>query len=517
MNDTAIHKTAEAYRTADTARPRRSPEWPKYVLSAVILLAGGAIMGWLAGFRKGLPRRESDALLPLVQVAPVERFTGNLDLVVSGTVVPYREIRVGAEVPGRILKKFPICQAGNVVKKGTRLLEIDPQNLQMEIKTLDSELLQADKTMVETEEEIRGASKSLEIAKGDYQLQQSEFRRFENLKRSVSATELDQARRNLLNSQAQLTVRQNTYDMLLARKERLKASKLLIENRKERARLDLDRTVIVAPDDGVIVREFVEQGDYVTQAQQLFLFEDTSRAEIICNFTPRELAWLKHYATPESFYNPDTDACTVYELPRVEVDVFEQHAPAIRWKGILERFDGIGRNEMTKMIPCRIGVEQPIVPTTDATRGLVRGMYVKCRIVISDHGGDGELVAFPESGLRPGDFVWVVRDNRLKRIDLRVVDRSPVRETMSAEKLVVVELGNSGLQLGDQIVISPLPHPIDGGRVNLAASQTEEGTVNQAASSMRSDDPTVAGERSSTKKDTRAQADLATPRDRSRP
>jgi multidrug efflux pump subunit AcrA (membrane-fusion protein) len=517
MNDTAIHKTAEAYRTADPVRSRRSPDWPKYVISAVILLAGGAIMGWLSGFRKGLPTRESDALLPLVQTVPVERFVGDLDLVVSGTVVPYREIKVGAEVPGRILKKYPICKAGNVVKQGTSLLEIDPQNLQMEIKTLDSELLQADKTMVETEEEIRGAGKSLEIAKGDYQLQQSEFRRFENLKRSVSATELDQARRNLLNSEAQLTVRQNTYDMLLARKERLKASKMLIENRKERARLDLERTVIVAPDDGVIVRELVEEGDYVTQAQQLFTFEDTSRAEVICNFTPRELAWLRQYAPPDSFRDADSGVGSVYELPQVEVDVFEQHAPAIRWRGTLERFDGIGRNEMTKMIPCRIGIEQPVVPTSDASRGLVRGMYVKCRIVISDHGRGGELVAFPESGLRPDDYVWVVRDKRLKRIDVRVIDRSPVRQSMSAEKLVVVELGNSGLQIGDQIVISPLPYPIDGGRVILASDPPGEGTDNQAVSSVQSDDPAVAGERTPATKNTRAQADLSTPRDRSRP
>ncbi len=453
-------------------RPNRKlslPEAAKYTISAIILAVGlvGAFL--LYQLRESTGRQESDALIPLVETAAVTDFQGELDLVVSGTVVPFREIRISAQVGGRIKKKYPECEAGTYVREGTKLLEIDPEDYQLEIKTMNSEILQADRTLEETEEEIRGAVRNLEIAQTDMKLRKQEYQRYDRLKDSLSATEYDAAKRNLLNTESQLTERKNIIDMLHAKRERLKATRALINNRLEKAELDLDRTIVKAPVDGVVVRESVEQGDFVNVASELLTFEDTSRAEVLCTLTPGELDWLRQRAPQESLVDAAQFGASVYQLPRVPVEIFEQPHPEAIWKGVLERFDGIGRNEMTKSIPCRIVVGNPVLDAESRRRVLVRGMYVKCRVVIPVDGREMQLAAFPTIAVRPGDYVWIVRDEKLKKLDIQVVDRTPLERDPN-KKLVVVSMVGDGLKIGDQVVVSPLPQPTEGGRVLLRDS-----------------------------------------------
>ncbi len=454
-----------------TARRGPSLSEPlKYTISTVLVLTGVAIAVLLYQLREPTGETESDALIPLVDTSDVIKFDGDLDLLVSGSVVPYREIRIGAQVSGRIRKKYPGSEAGDFVKQGIRLLEIDPEDYLLEIKTMNSEILQARRTLEETEQEIRGALKSLEIAQTDHRLQKSEFARFQRLQGSLAATEFDQAKRSLLNSESQMTTRQNTYDMLLARKSRLEATLELIQNQLEKAELNLKRTIITAPVDGVIVRESVQQGEYVTVASELFVFEDTSRAEVLCNLTPGELAWLRQHAPRDVLAESAQEVAGVYEVPKVDVEIFEQTEPETTWMGKLERFDGIGRNEMTKSIPCRIVVENPVTVAPDGRRHvLVRGMYVKCRVVLPGKGSHLQLASFSTKGIQPGDYVWVVRDKTLRRFDVNVVDRTPCTRGQT-EKMVVVALDGDGLMEGDQIVVSPLPQPVEGGNVILRES-----------------------------------------------
>ena len=456
------------------------PEVAKYLLSLVILLGAAGIMFWLYSMRETNAKSENDVLVPSVDVATVELFEGDIDLEVSGTVVPFREIRVGAEVTGVIAKKDAICEAGNFVKQGTVLLEIDPRDYKLEIKTLESEKLQARRTMDETEEEIRGADKNLELAQTDLKLQQREFKRMERLRGSVSSTEMDQAQRALLNSQSQLTLRQNSYDMLLKKKERLKSSMDLIGNRMERAELNLERTFVRAPSDGVIVQENVEQGDFVSVGRDLFLFECTACIEVSCNLTPGELSWIRKYAKSDSDSNGDDQ---IYGLPKLQVELFEQTNPAVKWTGILERIDGFGLTETTKSVPCSIVVQQPVVEDRNGyKKALVRGMYLKCRMVLPVRHLKQQLASFPSPALQPDDYVWAVRDEKLNRFEVQVVDRSPPPKSHGAEPRVIVELVDSGMAIGELLVTSPLPQPTIGGRVQLNKPMTTgSGELNEGS------------------------------------
>ncbi len=447
------------------------PELAKYLISAVILLIGiGATIG-LTLLRDPPGKKDSNALIPLVRTTSVAPFSGSLDMLVSGTVVPFREIKIAAEIGGKIINKYPECEAGNYVTRGTKLLEIDTEEYQIELSTIEREIDQAQKSLAEAEEEINGAQKNLELAKRDLELQKKEYDRSVRLKGVLSDSEMDEANRALLNSRTQLTTRENSLALLEAKKARMQSTLEVAESRRDKAKFNLERTVITAPDDGIIVQESVEQGDNVFPNSPLIIMEDTSHAEVRCNLTPSELNWLRRYAlTPGEF---DESERMLYRLPKSEVQIFETSDPDMVWTGILERFDGIGRDELTKSIPCRIVVPEPIAKYGQMQKALVRGMYVKCRIVIpADRAsGNQQLASFPEAAVRPGNFVWVVRDKRLHRIDVSIVDRTSQTVDGKQQQVVVVSMIPESLKMGDQVVTTPLPQPIEGGPVLLEEDQ----------------------------------------------
>ena len=150
-------------------------EVTKYVVSLVICACGIGAFIALKSLAKPPADVESNALVPMVRTFELQPYSGQLDLVVSGTVVPFREIRVATEVGGRIKKKFDICQAGNFVNRGEPLFEIDSEDYRLDLASIEADVKQAEKMLEETQEELRGAEKNLELAQNDYDLQWIKF------------------------------------------------------------------------------------------------------------------------------------------------------------------------------------------------------------------------------------------------------------------------------------------------------------------------------------------------------
>ncbi len=163
----------------------------------------------------------------------------------------------------------------------------------------------------------------------------------------------------------------------------------------------------------------------------------------------------------------------MYRIPRTAVSVYESGEPNVTWRGILERFDGIGRDELTKSIPCRIVINEPIIDAPEGKRALVRGMYVKCRMEVdtSTSSPDKKFLTFPEIAVRPGNYVWIVRDHVLQRIDIEIADRIEATLDGEIKPFVVVTADDESLRVGDKIVRSPLSQPTDGARVLLEGEE----------------------------------------------
>ena len=105
--------TENSVSTTDTNNPNRSStprglgEWVKYALSILILAGGVAIYFGLSSLAKKSEEQASEQLVPLISTEAIQPYAGQIDMVVSGSVVPYREIKVAAKVNGNVVKKHP--------------------------------------------------------------------------------------------------------------------------------------------------------------------------------------------------------------------------------------------------------------------------------------------------------------------------------------------------------------------------------------------------------------------------
>ena len=447
----------------------------KYAVSAVILVLSFLAAVWLGGLAKKPATQDSDALVTQVDVAPVSEWFGTLDLVVPGMVKPHREIQISSEVGGKILTKYPEFQAGSFVLAGTKLAEIDAKDYQADLDVLKADLEQSKRRLQENQRQIAGEKRNVQLAQEDVVLQKRDFDRTKRLASALSRSEVDQARQALNNARTILTGRENALELLKASATRLQSAVTVSENQLKRSQLNLGRVTIVAPVDGVIVEESIQENDFVRIGDRIAMFEDTSIAEARCNLTTSELNWVRKNSKGQkepSDSNTDTAEAIdprllAYQLPKTDVTIFEIEDPDVQWKGTLARFDGIGRDEVTKTIPCRIIIPKPIIDTDSGPRALVRNMYVKCRIEVqTSSGGDGQdLMVFNELALQPGNYVWKVVDSKLVKAYLEVVDRTEKTVGGKRQGLVICRAIDDSIRSGDQVVISPLSQPTDNAEV----------------------------------------------------
>lgn len=447
-------------------------EITKYVISALIIGVGGGLMSLLIMLKKAPETQQSTALIQQVDVLPLEAYAGPLFLEVSGSVVPFRETRVASEVTGRVERQFGSYENGHFVQRGEPLLQIETEAYQLEIRTLEAEVVQAEKRIAENKLQMSGEEKNIELAETDLALQSAELERNRRLGTALSQSELEQSQRAVNTARIQLQTRQNNLAVLQASENRLEAALELVQRQLDRSKLNLRRTTIHAPADGVIVRTLVREGDFVNPGSQVAIFEDISQAEIITNLTPGELKWIRDNAAPDAEVI-ENGWKAVYRIPKTQVTVFDPVDPGISWRGTLSRFDGIGRDDLTKTIPCRINVPEPIVETPTGPHALVRGMFVKCRMEVQVSANQMTLFRVPEVAIHPNHTIWLHDEGNLKQVEVEIVNRQESQQSDGPRKWAIVRVEQGSLKTGDQVVISPLSAPFTGMPVMLASSSAD--------------------------------------------
>lgn len=203
-----LHAPAEPSMNAP-----RSSSWLRWLLILVVLGGGG----W-AGFRywrkpKVAPLEFKTAAVARGDIAQVVTANGSLN--------PVRNVEVGSQISGTILDLK--VDFNSRVKAGEIIAQIDPATYE--------------RAMLQAEAELANAEAALELA-------QLNFERSNELysNRLISKSEYDQAKVSLRQAQATVKTR---------------------EANVERAKVDLSRTTIYAPIDGIVISRRVEVGQTV--------------------------------------------------------------------------------------------------------------------------------------------------------------------------------------------------------------------------------------------------------------
>jgi multidrug efflux pump subunit AcrA (membrane-fusion protein) len=447
-----------------------------WVLPLAILAAGIAAF-MLMGSQPPPERKQTDvAAATPVRTTDVRAETEGLTIEADGVVVPLREVTLAAEVGGRLLHKSDACNEGQFVKAGTPLFEIDPRDYQLDVERLEQELKQAGHAIEELDEELVQNASSIELARRQVELAHRDVARLDTLKadKIVTEAEHDRSVREELTAANALTALEGQKRVLAKRRNRFLEAQALAETMLEKAQLDLSRTKIAAPIDGIVVEDKVEQDSFVSKGTPLVTIEDTRSAEVRTSLPMDDVArvWGGRRTG-------DTARVAHDQLDTPATVVFKVGDAAYEWKGVLSRQEGRGLDEKTRTLPCRVLVSDPRQVTAldrygaplselplGAPQSLLRGMFVEVRVHVDPA---EQLLSIPEEAQRPSGEVWVVRDGRLVILHPR-----PVQVTAGR---VVFDATAAGLQPGDRVVTSQISHPRDGMEVVEPGDRRSEPAV----------------------------------------
>jgi len=393
-----------------------------YSIPFVILLGGAASLLGLSTLKKDPASLTRSRQAPLVETVGVQKCDKGFRIRVDGEVVPYREISLSAEVDGRIVNKSPLAYAGQYVRKGDHLFEIERRDYELDVRRLQQMVNQAASSIEESDVETSNVTRLIELAQDELGLQRKEVARYEGLKErnATSLSRLEATRRAELQAINAVQTLRNQMLLLNERRNRLVQEKESTLTELEKATLDLSRTEISSPIDGIVRQDMVEADDYVELGTTVIKLEDTSKVEVSFSLRLKQLRWLWNSSNKVASTTSPESRGDNYRLPPIDVQVqLDLDGSQYAWSAKLARYDGAGINQVTRTVPCIAVVDDPsarrLLETGDdllALPGpptLLRGMFVSIEIPV---GASMDLVKIPTVALRPGKKVSVVDGGR---------------------------------------------------------------------------------------------------------
>ena len=392
-----------------------------------ILIASGLGFAFLLTLREkpaAAVVSQPEIIVETVAVEPHDR----LQIEADGQIVPHRELTLSAEVAGRVTDKAEQCRSGSYVKAGQLLLNIDPRDFELEVRRLTLEVKQVEAAVSELRQQIVGTEDLIGVAQEAVEIAQRGLQRQTVLASggATSQSSLDRTRQAELATRNELLKLQNTLRAQTAQETRLLQSLKSMRTELEKAQLDLQRTQILAPVDGVIVADPVEEGGYVVPGTPVAIVLDTSSVDVSCTLRMDELRWLWREAPSRDGVSDLTSGASRI-TPTPATVIYRMGGAEFAWDGVLARYEGAGVDERTRTVACRVRVADPRqvrvqgqrTTSVPAPPALLPGMFVT--VIIHAETPPGSLLRIPEAAVRPGNRAWVVREGRLQVESVDVV------------------------------------------------------------------------------------------------
>lgn len=215
-----------------------------------------------------------------VQVSTVKLTKTKPSVVLFGKSESQQSSNLTSAVDAYVIKTA--VREGDRVKKGQLLVQLDPSEAELTFKQRQGDV-QSLKAQIAAENARYNADKiSLEHEKQLVTLSERNVERLQKLfkRRHASEAELDTTREKLRRQELSLTTRELAISDHPNRLSRLRAQLQSAQATESRAKLDLDRTKIVAPFNGRVSKLTVAVGDRVRSGGKILQVYDTSALEI---------------------------------------------------------------------------------------------------------------------------------------------------------------------------------------------------------------------------------------------
>jgi RND family efflux transporter MFP subunit len=371
----------------------------KFVIPALVVIA--SIFGAVTLLATS-PQLEPSGIEPVAATVRVQEINPQpiqLSVHSQGTVVPTTESELIPEVSGRVIWKSPALVNGGFFEAGEPLLRVEDNDYRSTLAR---------------------ARSSLTRAEAEFEHARFEYQRLKSLEERQLA------------SQSQIENQLRAYRVTEAALQDARAA----FNQSSR---DVARTEIKAPFTGLVRKESVDIGQFVSRGMAVATIYAGDQAEIRLPIADRQLAFLNLPLSHRGELPSD-------QQPNVTLTA-EYAGRTLSWHGKIVRTEAqIDTSSRMVHVIARVSNEEQDVP-------LNVGLFVNAEIeglLVED------VVVLPRNALRNGNRVLVVDDEN--RLHYRSIQ--PLR--LYRDQVLI----QSGLESGERVCISPLQTAIEGMPVN---------------------------------------------------
>lgn len=346
----------------------------------------------------------------IVETQTIERHPYTVMLESYGTVQPRTQSMLIAQVGGQIIAVNPNVRDGGFFEEGDVLGEIDPRDYEADVRIASAALMDSRQALVEAEA------------------------------RTEQARE-DWARLGNSGEPSELVLR---LPQLAAAKARV----ISAESSLQKDQLDLERTNIVAPYAGRVLRKLMDVGQVVSTNTQIAEIYATDHVEIRLPIRNRDLAFID---LPEAYrYTEASGGSGAY------VEIISQLGDDAVWDAELVRTEG-AIDETARQLHVIAMIQDPFGQVVDDRVPLKIGQYVTAKLTgktLTD------AMVIPNNTIYQGTYVYVVEDGILKRRNIEIAWQNDNDAVVTA-----------GLDAGDALVTTPLGQVTSGIRVSVVGEE----------------------------------------------
>lgn len=351
-----------------------------------------------------------------------------------GTVKPRTQSVLFAQVSGQINYVSKQFRAGGFFEQGDTLIQLDDRDYRAEVKIAQASLMSAKQVLQEEDARVKQA-------KADWQ--------------------------RLGNGEAPnaLVLRQPQF-------EAAKAQVLSAEATLDKVKLSLERTKIVAPYAGRILKKNVDIGQVISSNTQLADIFAVDYVEIRLPIKNKDLPLMK---LPEEYRNANEQSETRFSTDEknssmisnvvISSDLMGEQV----WQGKIVRTES-AIDEMSQQLYVVAQIIRPYDGEYNQGAQIKMGQYVTAKIT----GREVEnALVIPSSAIYQGSYVYIVEDGLLMRKEILL-------GWQNGTESIVTE----GLVAGDKLVLTSLGQVSSGTPVAIAGQASTQPPIKAPKSTM---------------------------------
>jgi len=370
------------------------------LLPGLVLLLGAVITVGIF-ISKPDPVKREVVVKPLnVRAVTAEKTSLTLGIETQGTVRSRQEINLVPQVGGKIIEVSDKFVAGGYFAKGETLVRIDPRDYEL--------------ALISAKSRVAESRQRLELEKAEAALAKKEW----EMLGQGQASDLTLRKPQLADAEARVQAAMADFNQ---------------------AKINLERTTIKAPFEGLLIQKNVDLGQFVSAGTALGQFNSTDVLEVRLPLSNRDLGHFDFKKLNQ-------------QNGKIPVELYGTFANTQNsWQAEIVRTEGIINTDSRIMFVVAELRGDQLLSREDKTPIMI-GQFVKARI---EGRRFDNIVKLPRSALKQDNKVLVIDKNN--RLQTRLVD------VIDANKAFVV-IG-AGLKQGENVTISQLNSQVDGVQV----------------------------------------------------